>query len=357
MHPISNLLRYYLCSAPSALISRGGLREKDTMKLEKLFNSKVDRRRVLGNLGMMGAGAVLTACGTNTMGQDDNDKDEQMAAEVDAAILNFALNLEYLEAAFYLAAVGRLDEMSDIPGFENIVAGEANTFESDVVAAYADEIATDELNHVKFLRTALADAAVAIPAINVAGGPEGAFGAAAKAAGANAGLDAATQEALTNFDPYASDLFFLHGAFIFEDVGVTAYKGASPLVTNPDFLEAAAGILAVEAYHSGEIRTLLYAQRDETALPAGLITGSSELSVTQVVGAISALRATLGGGKDQSIVVDGRANIVLADPATSIAYSRTPAEVLAIVYGGGAVAEGGLFFPEGLNGDFSALLG
>ena len=46
------------------------------MKLDKLFNSKVDRRRVLGNLGMMGAGAVLTACGTNTMGQDDNDKDE-----------------------------------------------------------------------------------------------------------------------------------------------------------------------------------------------------------------------------------------------------------------------------------------
>ena len=61
-------------------------------------SNKPSRRQFLGTAGLVGAGAVLASCAPAmaTPGK----------ANLDAAILNFALNLEYLEAAFYLAAVG-----------------------------------------------------------------------------------------------------------------------------------------------------------------------------------------------------------------------------------------------------------
>jgi len=70
----------------------------------------------------------------------------------------------------------------------------------------------DEIDHVKLLRTALGDDAVDQPAIDIGG----AFAAAADAA-LNTTLD-------PSFTPYGNDILFYHGAFIFEDVGVTAYK-------------------------------------------------------------------------------------------------------------------------------------
>lgn len=88
------------------------------------------------------------------------------------------------------------------------------------VQKIAKEIADDEIAHVELLRAALGDAAVPCPLIDI--GP--AFAAAANAA-TGAMLDPA-------FDPYGNDVLFLHGAFIFEDVGVTAYGGAvEPLST------------------------------------------------------------------------------------------------------------------------------
>ena len=298
-------------------------------------NTKPSRRQFLGTAGLVGAGAVLASCAPATAATPGK-------ANLDAAIANFALNLEYLEAAFYLAAVGRIAELPGGSAQVILPAGfdgkSAVPFTNPAGASYAQEIAQDELNHVLFLRKVLGANAVDRPVLDI--GP--AFAAAANAAAYNAKLITAPATLSPAFNPYLNDLFFLHGAFIFEDVGVTAYKGAARLITDDSpngILESAAGILAVEAYHSGEIRALLYSQKD-VVTPYGV-------TVAQLIQAISDLRGAVGGGKDQGIVVNGQANIVVTD-GNSIAFSRSTAEVLPIVYLGGA-GKGG-FFPNGLNG-------
>ena len=300
------------------------------------MNTKpLNRRQMLINAAMMGVGAVAAPLAMPAFAQTTKP-------DIDVDVLNFALNLEYLEAEFYLAAVGRKPtyEVSGVGGTTNttgatpgsVTGGQAvkfsNTIAGRAAREYAEEIATDEENHVKFLRAALGDKAVARPAIDI--GPAFAVAAAA-----------ASKDALKGFSPYANELFFLHGAFIFEDVGVTAYKGAAPLLTNPAFLEAAAGILAVEAYHAGIVRTLLYQSRNTVA--------AAGLKVEQIVAAIAALRDAVDGPTaiDQGITMGGKANLVPTD-ANSIAFSRTTAQVLNIVYLGNA-GKGG-FFPNGLNG-------
>ncbi len=264
---------------------------------------------------------------------------KQAAAQgtvTDADILNFALNLEYLEAQFYaFAANGAGLPAGSLGGTGtrgNVRGGRQVPFSDPVVRQYAKEIAIDEAAHVNFLRAQLSTAAVAQPEIDISADANGAFSNAARAAG----LIGAGQA----FDPYANDQNFLLAAFIFEDVGVTAYKGASALISNKTFLEAAAGILAVEAYHAGLIRTVLYAKGVQTP------------SLRQGADAISNARDTLDGPSDldQGISpTQGASNIVPVDQ-NGITFSRTANQVLNIVYLTRQAATAGGFFPNGVNG-------
>jgi hypothetical protein len=278
--------------------------------------------------GMAAAPLVLSIGGTPLQAQ---------AAVTDADILNFALNLEYLEAQFYYYAFFGTplpDSILGGTGTRGMVRGGSQVpFTDPIVKQYAAEIAADERAHVEFLRGALGVAAVAQPAIDISSEPDGAFSTAARAAG----LIGAGE----SFDPYKNDENFLLGAFIFEDVGVTAYKGAAALITNKTFLEAAAGILAVEAYHASLVRTTLFRKGIQNP---GLITATEK---------ISDARDSLDGAsdKDQGIAKRGDASNIAPLDANGLAYSRTAGEVLNIVYLTSMARSQGGFFPAGVNGN------
>ena len=309
--------------------------DKTTPTAEELGNSLValDRRRMMRRAGIGAAAAAVAAtglAGNSKPAQATN----QGAGPPDVDILNFALNLEYLEAEFYLYAVtgqGLAANLRTGVGRQGTTGpGEKVPFQSVAIGQYALRIAQDEVNHVTLLRNALGAAAIAIPDIDVGVGPTNSFSVLAQVAGlvGPGGV----------FNPYASDNAFLLGSSIFEDVGVTAYAGAARFLGNPDYVEAAAAILAVEAYHSGSIRTLL--------LGAGL--GDSFDKITTVRATLSNANG-LGSAEGPLIIPGSNYNFVPVD-ANSLVFRRSTRQVLNIVYGAPNASKG-LFFPQGMNGN------
>ena len=277
------------------------------------------RRKALLAGGAALAGLALTA-----------RKAPAQAAITDADILNFALNLEYLEAQFYTIAVtGKTLEQSGIStgagsattgGAVTVKAGAQVNFSTTLLQQLATEIAKDEQNHVTFLRSQLGSSAVAQPAIDL----QNSFNALAQAAGLG-----------SSFDPFANETNFLLGAFIFEDVGVTAYQGAAGLISNKTYLDKAIGIHGVEAYHAGAIRTRIF-QAGTTA--------------QQISQAIANTRSKLDGtnNDDAGVGVNGSASVLVPVDSNAMTFARTTTQVLSIVYGGGSGK--GAFYPAGMNG-------
>lgn len=311
--------------------------------LDTRVEQRNDRRdffkAALGAAAVAGAGAAAVSLGGLASAQ---------TALVDTDYLNFILNIEYLQAQYYSYAVngaglaasrtgGATAAGASGPG--TTIGGTQVSFTDPVVAAFASEFARDQIAHIDYLRSQLGAATVAMPAIDVGGtNPTGAFSKIARSAGL-VGAGAA-------FNPYANDTNFLLGAFILEDVVVTAYKGLIPLIASPAYINAVFGLLATEAYQAGAIRTTLYAK--------GLQTQADALS-----GARDKLNSTTAAqDRDQGIsasqgipVTSGAtiaSNITPLD-GNGLAYSRSAGQVLNILYLDPTSVSLGGFFPSGVN--------
>jgi hypothetical protein len=239
----------------------------------------------------------------------------QTATEIE--VLQFALNLEYLEAEFYTyaltgasitnygIAINGLANGSNPTTGGSVTGGSVVDFSNDLVFTkeIAAQIATDERAHVKLLRTALGSEAIAQPNIHL-----GALG-----------------------FGFGNQNDFLRLARIFEDIGVTAYAGAAGLLSTPSIITAAARILAVESEHVGTIRTQV-----------------ARLNVTT-----SAL-----DGADLLPPPSGPQTTYLSvNPSNGLVATRTPGQVLYLAFGGlSGVMEGG-FFPTGVNGAITTSTG
>ena len=296
------------------------------------LRNRTTRRSFLRQAGIGAAAAVAAPAAASLLAPSTASA---QSSTNDLDILNFALNLEYLEAEYYARAyygVG-LDGLgvgTNGTGNQGTVAVKSGStkvnFTNPFIRNYAAEITNDEIAHVRYLRSVLGSYAIARPNTNLVDS----FNQLALAAGLGG-----------TFDPYASQENFLLGSFIFEDVGVTAYSGAAPLIVNPDYIPPAGGILVAEAYHASLIRTTIY----------GLNFTDSTQALALAVNKISDARDSLDGTADldQGITApDGTPNIVPTD-ANGLCFARTSRQVLNIVYGSVNATSGG-FFPAGVNG-------
>ena len=281
------------------------------MDAEQLYRersaTRLNRRKLITGLGVAaGAATMLGATGCSNAGP------ALVATPAGAGpsvldVLNFALNLEYLEANFYLYATTGAGLTSTQSGGGPAVQNPPVVTLSGNTLAVAQALAQDEINHIADLKaaiTSLGGTPIAQPEINL---------------GANGNVTTVAQ--------------FLAAARQFTALGGSAYVGSAQyLVSQPTVLTAAGQILGAEGQHAGAL---------------------SYLCVSQGVAS---------GAIDAQDVPPSATNYFTVQAATALGVARTTSEVLGVAYGistpttttppTGKVSGG--FFPNGVNGNIKS---
>jgi Ferritin-like domain len=173
----------------------------------------------LGGAAVMGSGALLAALTpAGAMAASGKGRPPASFGKGDIGILNYALTLEYLEAAFYNEAT------------KNKVASGAQE------SAFLKTTTADENAHVAFLKKALGSKAVKAPKVD--------------------------------FGDATSKAKWIPTSFALENTGVHAYSGQVLNISNPAYVAAAASILTIEARHAS-VAGLLMKPTEKNLTPDG----------------------------------------------------------------------------------------
>ena len=156
---------------------------------------------------VIGGGAVLSALAPSALAAGGKGRPPASFGKGDIGILNYALTLEYLEAAFYNGATA------------------ANLALSSQAAAFLKVVTKDENEHVSFLKSALGSKAAKQPKFDFKG---------------------------SNSSP----AMFMATAQVLENTGVHAYSGQALNIKSPAYVKAALSILTIEARHASVIGLL-----------------------------------------------------------------------------------------------------
>lgn len=274
--------------------------------IAEVVDASPNRRKFLKTLG-----AATAAVGAMTLA---GERTAEAQSSTELAVLNFALNLEYLEAEFYTygqygygieqfgIGVSGVASGSNPASGGTTTGGSKVTFSNSLVFSgpITAEIGVDERAHVMLLRGFLGSLAVAKPNINL------------NALGIG----------------FGSQNDFLTLARIFEDIGVSAYGGAAYLLSTPLVIQTAARILAAEAEHVGTIRT----QVARLNIPSPMLDGAD-------------LVPPPSGPQTQYLSIN---------PSNGLPAIRSVPQVLYLAYGSQTGVTQGGFFPTGINGSFSS---
>lgn len=274
------------------------------------------RRRFISFAAAVGGAALMSGCSS---GMNSSTGSAMAAGPSETDVLNFALNLEFLEATFYSFATQGTDLPSALIQGSGAVTGApqaAIAFPTQQITDIFNEIFFNEMSHVADLQSLIGSGHVTRPALNLA------------AAGAVT----------------PSNIITI--ARQFEDVGTTAYAGATSLLTGMN-LAYATQILAVEGFQAGALRLIAIQQGAPFAAADALDVPTADPGAT----VLAQQGPSSAGG---FFATSGSATASASMPA-GLAFTRSTSQVLQIVYaapGMTGVSKGG-FFPNGLNGNIT----
>ncbi|KAI4329760.1 hypothetical protein MLD38_028108 [Melastoma candidum] len=260
----------------------------------------------------------------------------------DVDLVQFAMNLEFLEAEFFLhGAFGKgLDIFAPYlaRGGPSPFGGRKARLDH-VVQSVIEELGYEEIGHLKAIYEWVGG--IPRPFMNISAETFGEV------------FDMALgRKLMPPFDPYSSSIHFLLASYLLPYVGLTGYVGAIPLLDRFTTKDLVGRLLGVESGQDAIVRTLLYQHSGKKLEPYGI-------TVANLTNKLSWARNHLGkcGHKDEGVVVrkklgaEGRTRTnVLSANNYSLAYSRTPQEITRIVYGTGNEHVPGGFYPRGANG-------